>query len=390
MTYSMAVKGNVGKQELLERLRRQERLLANRKFLKTLPDGGGKVEVLVHQLRMAVARLSEADDLAGVLSNAHDERSVPGQVRNVTLGCHGDEPMDGINGMSHKEARSPVVQVCLNRRIEPNAPMSPKVCVLGAGVRMPGNGRENLSDGMRLVQVTSNKVQDPCTESTNEQMSENMIIGGTRLPVPAPEPTTNGVSLTVEEEHQDFDALARDLSSIHLSNDDRRSPGSGLDNISMDDASGGSNPFLTSQKPHFLEVIENRQRNPCCTKKFKPNRSLNKNLLQSLQRVRPVPPVRQPGVQEALDQSNSAHLPPLLYAPVKFLSLQEAAALLQKQKRRQQELQMNIAAAKLSERTDIHMDPFEDNVGKNSCYRDAHWQQEDDEVEDDVEREDYN
>uniref|UniRef100_A0A8C4QMP8 Uncharacterized protein n=1 Tax=Eptatretus burgeri TaxID=7764 RepID=A0A8C4QMP8_EPTBU len=181
----MAFTGNVGKQELLERLRRQERLLDNREFLKTLPDGGVKVEELVYRLRTAVSRLSEAHHLAGVLSNATHERTVPCPVRGTTLiGCGG-----GGGGEACLDPESPnqVVHVSLNRCIKSGGTTSPKVCELGAGVRKVGKDGDKFHNDVRLVQVINNndndnnRVQDCFAESTNEQMSENFsshMIGG--------------------------------------------------------------------------------------------------------------------------------------------------------------------------------------------------------------------
>ncbi|XP_056269022.1 protein GRINL1A isoform X4 [Pseudoliparis swirei] len=72
-----------------------------------------------------------------------------------------------------------------------------------------------------------------------------------------------------------------------------------------------------------------------------------------------------------LDDITSARLPPLHYSPVKLLSLDESAVLLQEQTRRQQELQTKQAAQKLSEALKISMGSYTPDSGPMAAYREV-------------------
>uniref|UniRef100_M4AIV8 RNA polymerase II subunit M n=1 Tax=Xiphophorus maculatus TaxID=8083 RepID=M4AIV8_XIPMA len=142
------------------------------------------------------------------------------------------------------------------------------------------------------------------------------------------------------------------------------------------------NYFLVKQpakKPHYMTVLEKTERSAAPKRqKFKPNQN-DGSPSESLSPGRfsgtasPLSALdRKERDRKHLDDITAAKLPPLHHSPAQLLSLEESAALVREQTKKQQELQAKLAAQKLSEGLKISMGSYTPDGGPLAAYREVH------------------
>ncbi|EMP38984.1 GRINL1A complex locus protein 1 [Chelonia mydas] len=143
----------------------------------------------------------------------------------------------------------------------------------------------------------------------------------------------------------------------------------------------GSFPTVASKKPHYIEVLESRAKNPRAKNKFKTNvlpaewsgsshdsspsrspRRLGSSISEEERRLRD---------KKHLDDITAARLPPLHHAPTQLLSVEESIALQTQQKEIYEEMQAKLAAQKLAERLNIKMVRYEPEGETSMKYREV-------------------
>ncbi|XP_065268779.1 myocardial zonula adherens protein [Emys orbicularis] len=143
----------------------------------------------------------------------------------------------------------------------------------------------------------------------------------------------------------------------------------------------GSLPTVAPKKPHYIEVLESRAKNPRSKNKFKTNvlpaewsgsshdsspsrspRRLGSSISEEERRLR---------YKKHLDDITAARLPPLHHAPTQLLSIEESIAIQTQQKEIYEETQAKLAAQKLAEMLNIKMVRYEPEGETSMKYREV-------------------
>ncbi|XP_062440127.1 myocardial zonula adherens protein isoform X3 [Rhea pennata] len=139
---------------------------------------------------------------------------------------------------------------------------------------------------------------------------------------------------------------------------------------------------LHTKKPHYIEVLESRVKNPITKKnKFKTNvlsGELSGSSHSSSSSQSPgafgspiTAEERRLRDKKHLNDITAARLPPLHHAPAKLLSIDESIAIQIQQKEAYEEMQAKLAAQKLAERLNIKMIKFEPEGEASMQYREV-------------------
>ncbi|KAF6130920.1 hypothetical protein HJG60_007867 [Phyllostomus discolor] len=132
----------------------------------------------------------------------------------------------------------------------------------------------------------------------------------------------------------------------------------------------------TEKKPHYMEVLDMRARNPVPpARKFKPNMLPSRQNDSSSHQQRGGSPVsseeRRRRDKQHLDDITAARLLPLHHMPTQLLSIEESLALQQQQKKSYEEMQAKLAAQKLAERLNIIMQSYNPEGETSRKYREV-------------------
>ncbi|KAM9764625.1 protein GRINL1A [Menidia menidia] len=315
-------------EELQELLLRQEKILSNKRLLRTLPDRGEKIKDFAEKVRLAIEQHHEEERRQALVSSAKTEFQSKYQQSFTSQQC----------------AVSPA----------PAPPHQDRNSQDAAGGAAP----------MDQTSPVSANLQD----STTVAMQHEQVVSS---------PATVGACLNSDETKED--ALVEALDRVTLSETSTEESKGHLNHGARDNYFSGQQP---SQKPHYMTVLENSDKLSGLRKqKFKPNQlPLRKDISPSGS----MSPGQSPGSasplsaqarrerdRKHLDDITAAKLPPLRYEPAKFLSLEESSTLLREQTKKQQELQAKLAAQKLSEGLKISMGSYSPDGGPMAAYREV-------------------
>ncbi|XP_010142043.1 PREDICTED: protein GRINL1A, partial [Buceros rhinoceros silvestris] len=139
---------------------------------------------------------------------------------------------------------------------------------------------------------------------------------------------------------------------------------------------------LHPKTPHYIEVLENRAKNPVIKKsKFKTNVLSGEQSGSSCGSSSSQSPggfgfpitaeERRLRDKKHLNDITAARLPPLHHSPAKLLSIEESIAIQIRQKEAYEEMQAKLAAQKLAERLNIKMLRFEPEGEASMQYREV-------------------
>ncbi|KAM4630639.1 protein GRINL1A [Polymixia lowei] len=326
------------KDDLKEILTRQEKLLSNRKFLQSLPDKGKKISDFAERVRLAIAAHEEEERKQSLLSSARTElQSKYQQV--FTSRQHG----------AHNQPETS----------HQNRP-----------------GEDAAPDIVREMDTSpvSARVQE--TKTVDEHRDRFVAAEETM------ETTAVGASLNSDETKESD--LAEALERVKLS--DTTSAGSGRESQGTLNNTATDNFFLGMQppkKPHYIDILEKTERSLATRKQqYRPNQllprgdgspSVSLSPSQSPGGSSPLSAqARKERDRKHLDDITAARLPPLLYSPARFLSLEESADLLREQQKKHQELQAKLAAQKLSEGLRVSVGSYTPDSGPMAAYREIH------------------
>ncbi|XP_028258117.1 protein GRINL1A [Parambassis ranga] len=315
---------NKSKEELMELLLRQEKILTNRKLLQTLPDKGKRIKDFADKVRLAIEHHNEEERRQALLSSARTElQSKYHQAFTVQQ-----------RAVSTASADSNAAGIAVQKRA--NSPVSADV-------------QEDTSLG---------KQEDRSAVETMETA------------------TSAGVSLNSDTtKHSE---LVEALERVTLSESSQSK--STLNSKEMD------NYFLRKQIPkksHYVAILEKSEASSISRKqKFKPNQLPHRDDSSASGSSSPSQSSEGSSVLSAqarreqdrkhLDDITAAKLPPLHHSPAQLLSVEESAILLKEQTKRQQELQAKLAAQKLSEGLKISMGSYTPDGGPMAAYREVH------------------
>lgn len=323
------------KEELQELLLRQEKILSNQRLTQTLPDKGKKIKEFAEKIRLAIEQHDEEERRRSLVSAARTELQSKYQ--------------QAFTAQQHTVANTPAAS---------------------------HTSQDAAGDVTQETSPSSGDLQgNRALDGQQDQFVSRAAAGETMETVAA------GASLkSVETKEGD---LVEALGKFRLS---KTSTGFSSEFEDPLNNTGRDNYFLRKQipkKPHFVTVLEKTENTVAPSKqKFKPNQLPHRSDIspsgpsspsQSSEGSSPLSAqARRQRDRKHLDDITAARLPPLHHSPALLLPLEESAALLQEQTKKQLELQAKLAAQKLSEGLKISMGSYTPDGGPMAAYREVH------------------
>ncbi|KAF5925394.1 protein GRINL1A [Diceros bicornis minor] len=346
--------------ELREMLKRQERLLRNEKFICKLPDKGKKIIDSVAKLKAALAEREEVrgkSELFHPVSLDHKlrQKAVAGVDVDTDKAQNSDQILD----------TSSLVPGCSSvDNIKSSRTTSQQQGLVYPTHRGDAEAPE--------VEYAVNK----CPASSSRDSAPSSSKASERLP-------QHRVSSQAEDHSSSSDNLFIDrLQRITIAD-----PGEhhSEENTSTENLTGLCSG--TQKKPHYLEVLEMRAKNP-----VPPPHKFKTNVLPSQQKGSPShcqrggSPVsseeRRRRDKQHLDDITAARLLPLHHLPTQLLSIEESLALQKQQQQSYEEMQAKLAAQKLAERLNIKIQSYNPEGETSRKYREVR-DEDDDQSSDD-------
>ncbi|XP_051563830.1 DNA-directed RNA polymerase II subunit GRINL1A-like [Myxocyprinus asiaticus] len=312
------------KDELLEILSRQEKLLSNKRFIQSLPDKGKKIADFVEKVRLALGHLEEEERKQASLISVRAEFQAKYQQALAKRSI--DKHLDSSSAMS----------------ITSHDKTEAHVNITAANIQENGGlfGQESLTSPPKAAAETLEAING------------------------------NATLLLMKE-----GGLVEAFGRVTLAESDDASNRDTFKNLPP------SNPLLGNQqqkKPHYIEVLEKMEKSVNARKpRFKPNQlTVKSGSLSTSESSGSTTPItaeaRRQQDRKHLDDVTAARLPPLHHSPAQLLSLEESVALVQEQTRKYQELQAKQAAQKLADGLRIRRESNNPEEGPLAAYREVH------------------
>ncbi|XP_066510571.1 DNA-directed RNA polymerase II subunit GRINL1A-like [Hoplias malabaricus] len=306
------------REQLLETLSRQEKLLSNKRFIQTLPDKGKKINEFVEKVRQALKDLEEEEKKKAGLSAIGTEFQAKYQ--------------QAFTQRRHVASDT----LCSERGTLKNKEQSVE-CV---------NPSDMVGASSRLEAPRSLKESTETLEASSRETASSLTADG-----------AGDTDLT--------EVFKRLTLSEENTGPSKNSP--------------PRNPFSATQsqkKLHYIDVLEKSETN-VRKARYKPNqlplKSGSSSPGQSSGSTTPLSAeARRQRDRKHLDDITAAKLPPLHHSPAQLLSLEESVTLLQEQTRKQQELQAKLAAQKLADGLTISMSSYNPEGGTLATYKEMH------------------
>ncbi|XP_019126086.1 protein GRINL1A [Larimichthys crocea] len=332
--------GQQSREELQELLLRQEKILSNKRLVQTLPDKGKKIKEFAEKVRLAIEHRDEEERRQSLVSAARTE-------------------------LQSKYQQAFTMQ----QRAVPNMP---------AASHQNRKSEAAADDAMQEREISPASADVQENNTLDEQ--QDQFVSGTAAGE-AMETAAAGASLNSDETKEGD--LVEALERVRLSE-----TSTGFTSKSKDPlhSTARDNYFLRNQipkKPHYMTVFEKNENTSAPRKqKFKPNQLPNRSDIspsgssspsQSSEGSSPLSAqARRERDRKHLDDITAAKLPPLHHSPAQLISLDESAALMKEQTKKQLELQAKLAAQKLSEGLKISMGSYTPDGGPMAAYREVH------------------
>ncbi|KAM9270568.1 LOW QUALITY PROTEIN: protein GRINL1A [Cariama cristata] len=355
--------------ELREMLRRQERLLADRKFIARLPDKGKKISDFAEKLTLAILQEEELARTAELLSAVRLEF----QVKQEEIDTSKQQVILNQDKLNLED--SSVNENCNIKEVsEISSQRQEAECIeQGATNTALENQRtQRKNDKIKTVTEDPNLFCEVVSKSAtssllknDQQVSQNSIEDGTE--------STGALD-------NNKDALVDAFQKVTIVDGDNSEK---VLEKEQNVAKHKGNIFgsLHPKTPHYIEVLESRAKNPVIKK------SKFKTILSGEQSGSSCgsPSSQSPGGsgspitteerrlrdKKHLNDITAARLPPLHHSPAKLLSIEESIAIQIQQKEAYEEMQAKLAAQKLAERLNIKMLRFEPEGEASMQYREV-------------------
>ncbi|KAJ6664372.1 hypothetical protein lerEdw1_008591 [Lerista edwardsae] len=307
--------------ELQELLRRQERLLGDRKFISKLPDKGKKILEFSEKLKTDILQeeeLRRTEHLSAVRLEFQKKQEEIETSKQKTIVSSNKLTQEDSSSVS--EFPAPVVNKEYSSALQNDLSIWTKK-----------RSTKNKTEPLGKTEIAA--------QSTGSGSSETLVDAFERISIEGrtcAEKSEKGQNVN--------DGLLQHL------------------------------PNRTSKIPHYIEVLELRANNPVTQKrKFKTNilpAELSGSAHSSPDISSPGSPSSSISAEERrqrdkkhLDDITAARLPPLHHTPTQLLSIAESIAIQLQQKEAYEEMQGKLAAQKLAEKLDIKMARFEPEGG---------------------------
>ncbi|XP_037689787.1 protein GRINL1A isoform X1 [Choloepus didactylus] len=335
--------------ELREMLTRQERLLRNEKFICKLPDKGKKILDCLAKLKAAIA---EHEEFRGKSELFHPVRLDCKLRQKVIAGV--DVDTDNAQNSDQILDTSLLVPGCSSvDNIESSKTTSQKQGI----AQLTYKSNEEISEAKCTVNKcpgSNSRAGAAFSSKASKRLPQHRVSGQ------AEDISSSSDSLFIDrlqkitiadqgEHHSEENACTANLTGLHSE---------------------------TRKKPHYVEVLEMRAKNPVPPPhKFKTNvLPLQQNDLPSHCQRRGSPissEERRQRDKKHLDDITAARLLPLHHMPTQLLSIEESLALQKQQKQNYEEMQAKLAAQKLAERLNIKMQSYNPEGETSGKYREV-------------------
>ncbi|KAK7176504.1 hypothetical protein R3I93_000666 [Phoxinus phoxinus] len=312
------------KDELLEILSRQEKLLSNKRFVQSLPDKGKKIADFVVKVHLALGHLEE------------EERK---QANLISV---------------RTELQAKYQQALANRSTDKP---------LGSNLDMiiPSHDGEEANVNIDEANIQENGGLFGREESLTSRPQAAETLGT----------AAGNATASLMKDTELVEAFGR----VTLAENNNASNQGTIKTLPS------SKPFLGNplqKKPHYIELLERTEKSVNMRKpRFKPNQLSVKSTstspsVASGSTTPLTAEARRQRDRKHLDDITSAKLPPLHHSPAQLLSLEESSELQQEQTRRHLELQAKQAAQKLADGLSIRMENYNPEGGPLEAYREVH------------------
>ncbi|XP_054244131.1 protein GRINL1A [Indicator indicator] len=340
--------------ELREMLRRQERLLADRKFIARLPDKGKKISDFAEKLTLAILQEEELARTAELLSAVRLEF----QVKQDEINTSKQQVILNKDTLSHEDSSVFNENYNINEVSEISSQRQEAEHIQqDASNTVPDNERtQRKNDKVKTVTKDQNLFCEVISKSaTNSYLRNDQEVSQSN--------TEDGTESTGALDNSK-DALVGAFQKVAIVDGDHSEK---VLEKEQNVAKCMGNVFgsLHPKTPHYIEVLESRAKNPVIKKpKFKTNQSGSSHGSSSSQSPGGfgslvITEERRLRDKKHLNDITAARLPPLHHSPAKLLSIEESIAIQIQQKEAYEEVQAKFAAQKLAERLNIKMVRFE-------------------------------
>ncbi|XP_073693213.1 protein GRINL1A [Garra rufa] len=298
------------KDQLLEILSRQEKLLSNKRFIQSLPDKGKKIADFVEKVHLALGHLEEEERKQASLISVRTEFQAKYQdaLAKRSTDKHLDSNLDMIIP-SHDRNKA-------NVNID-GANISENGGLLGQEESLTSQleAAETLMKDTELVEAFGQVTLD---ESNNDSNQDTIK-------------TVSPSKLFLGKQHQKkphyIEVLEKTEQSVNMRKPKFKPNQLPVKSSSPSQASGSTTPLTAEAR---------RQQD-----------------------------------RKHLDDITAAKLPPLHYSPAQLLSLEESSALLQEQTRKNLELQAKQAAQKLADGLSFKIESYNPEGGPLPAYQEV-------------------
>lgn len=363
-------------QELREMLRRQERLLAARAFIYRLPDKGKKISDFVEKLKLAIAQHEELRRTTELLSVVRLEFQTKQQEINTNkqrVALSEDKSTNKVFSSIYENSATNVNKTSKTDFQDKEAECTEKRDTHTASAK--GHKKRDQIESM---------IEDHAKSHESKSSLNSSSISLMKIDQQIPKYSSLGeIESTVDASGNSGDMLVEAFERVAVgdgNNSERKSEKE--QNITkFKNNPFGSLPTVAPKKPHYIEVLESRAKNPRSKNKFKTNilpaewsvsshdsspsrspRRLGSSISEEERRLRD---------KKHLDDITAARLPPLHHAPTQLLSIEESIAIQTQQKEIYEEMQAKLAAQKLAEMLNIKMVRYEPEGETSMKYREV-------------------
>ncbi|KAM9224003.1 protein GRINL1A [Leptosomus discolor] len=355
--------------ELREMLRRQERLLADRKFIARLPDKGKKISDFAEKLTLAILQEEESARTAELLSAVRSEF----QVKQEEVRTSKQQVILNKDTLNHEDSSVFKENSTIKEVSEISSQRQEAECIEQDATNTALENFHKKNDNVKTVTKDQNLFCEVVSKSAVSSHLKNQQQESWSI-------TEDDTGSTGALDNRK-DALVDAFQKVTIA--DEYNSGKVLEK-EQNVAKHKGNIFgsLYPKTPHYIEVLESRAKNPVMKKnKFKPNvlpgeqsgsshgspssqssGGFGSAITAEERRLRD---------KEHLNDITAARLPPLHHSPAKLLSLEESIKIQIQQKEAYEAMQAKLAAQKLAERLNIKMLRFEPEGEASMQYREV-------------------
>ncbi|XP_039347525.1 myocardial zonula adherens protein-like [Mauremys reevesii] len=350
--------------------------LPSRAFIYRLPDKGKKISDFVEKLKLAIAQHEELRRTTELLSVVRLEFQTKQQEINTNkqrVALSEDKSTNKVFSSIYENSATNVNKTSKTVFQDKEAECTEKRDTHTASAK-----------GHKKRDQIGSMIEDHAKSHESKSSLNSSSISLMKIDQQIPKYSSLGeIESTVDASGNSGDMLVEAFERVAVGdgNNSERKSEKEQDITKFKNNPFGSLPTVAPKKPHYIEVLESRAKNPRSKNKFKTNilpaewsvsshdsspsrspRRLGSSISEEERRLRD---------KKHLDDITAARLPPLHHAPTQLLSIEESIAIQTQQKEIYEEMQAKLAAQKLAEMLNIKMVRYEPEGETSMKYREV-------------------